>query len=138
MTCEEFRAALNGWLDGRKSAPLSAGARRHAEGCPACARYAAVMEHLDAGLRDIPRVGMPEAVTAIPDRLETGRGVHSGSVRLAAVTRPWVPVVLPPLLVWCAGWLHPPVWAEVLRFLLATAGLMLFGVASLRPRFTGV
>jgi len=134
MTCEEYRVAFNAWLDERKSAPLPAEARRHAETCALCAGYAAAMENIDAGLRRIPRAEMPGALADFPDTLPAGGPARRGVDRLVAAARLWAPAVVPALAVWGAGMMLPPAWGGALSFLLATSGLVMFGVASLSPR----
>ncbi|HTO95088.1 MAG TPA: hypothetical protein VMM80_11930 [Bacteroidota bacterium] len=135
MTCEEFHVAFNAWLDGRMSAPLPPDARRHSETCAACARYAGAMERLDAGLRAIPRVEMPGALIALPDRLSARDRARGDRGPIAAAARLWAPALGPAVAVWCAAAFLPPGWTGVLSFILATSGLVMFGVATLRPRF---
>ena len=134
MTCEEFHVACNAWLDGRMSAPLPPDARKHRETCAACARYAGAMESLDAGLRSIPGVEMPVSLIAFPDEVVARNGARGGRGAIAAA-RLWAPVLCPAAMIWCASAFLPPGWTGALSFILATSGLVMFGVASLRPRF---
>ena len=133
MTCEEFHGAFNAWLDGKKTAAMPPDARGHAATCAACARYAAAMEGIDAGLRKIPPVEIPATLLALPDELEEGESSRRG--RVIAVARFLSPALVPAAAVWCAAPFLPPPWAGFLCFILATSGLAMFGVASLRPRF---
>jgi len=136
MTCEEYHTALNVWLDGRKSAALSEEARRHVVTCPSCAGYTAAIERIDTGLRNIPHPEMPEELLAFPDALLQGVQERRVRVRLVAAARFLAPAIVPPLTVWAAGLILPPAWGGALSFLLATTGLVMFGVASLRPKFS--
>ena len=136
MTCEEYRAAFNAWLDGRRSEALAEDARRHAATCAACAGYAAAIGSIDAGLRQIPAAEMPGSLLAFPDTIVPGARAPRAPGRLAAAARFLAPALVPPLAVWAAGLFLPPAWGGALSFLLATTGLVMFGVASLRPKFS--
>ena len=136
MTCEEYRAAFNSWLDRGRSGVLPDEARRHAESCASCAAYAAAMERIDSGLRQVPRVEVPEELLGFADALVQDPRERPGRGRLLAAIRFLAPALVPPLAVWAAGMLLPPGWGGALGFLLATSGLVMFGVASLSPKFS--
>ncbi|HUI09960.1 MAG TPA: hypothetical protein VL221_06510 [Bacteroidota bacterium] len=136
MTCNEFQQAYNTWLDGRKATLLPPEAGLHAEICPACRRYAAAMDGVDAGLRRIPPVQVPAGLLALTETLAIPGPAQGRVRRIAAFGKFWAPAVIPAAALWSAGLFLPPAWAGALCFLLMTSGLVMFGVASLRPRFS--
>ena len=136
MNCVEFRSLYNRWLDARNSSPLLPEVVLHVRGCSACGKYAAAMLLVDEGLRNIPDVPLPEGLFAFsgsPFAHPPGRGGEHSSRFVGRGAA----FALSALLAWSFSLLVPPRWQFAVQFLLVSGSMVVFAVASLRPRFIG-
>jgi len=134
MSCEEYRRLVNRWLDARESSPLDGEAESHARGCAGCRSYARAMVRIDAGLRDLPEVQVPEEILESA-LCEGGRVPGSGRAFLIRCARGAAPG-LPAAMAWILSGLLPPPSDIVLRFTLASASMALFALSVFRPRLS--
>jgi hypothetical protein len=134
MKCEEYRRICNRRLDERNRSPLAAEAELHVRDCPRCNAYARAMFQIDAGLRSLPEVQVPEEVLASA-LSEGGRCVGPGRELLNRVGR-GVAAGFPPAIAWSlGGLLHSPS-DTAMQFLLVSAAVALFALTALRPRLS--
>jgi hypothetical protein len=134
MKCEEYRRICNRRLDGRNTFPLAAEAELHVRDCRRCNAYARAMFQIDAGLRSLPDVRVPEEVLASA-LIEGGRRVGRGREFLNRAGR-GVAAGFPPAIAWSLGALLPSPSDTALQFLLVSAAVAILALTALRPRLS--
>ena len=135
MTCEEFKAAYNTYLDGALSEGEARLLAAHPQQCQGCAAYRDSFASLDADLRRLPTVAIPAQLVRnleqLPHLSKPGENLAAWRPELLRVAF----LGLPAIVAFVIFGELPNRFEVVGNSLLAFAGTLVFLLSILRPFF---
>lgn len=135
MSCEEFRERCQILLDAHMSELTDPGMLAHRESCPDCAGFFGDLIAVDAGLRQIERIPIPEHL------VHSLRQLGEPQARLSPGWGPDVEraarYLIPGVLLWGAQWIVPENARPYLLAAMTFIGAFTLVTSSLRPGILG-